>query len=201
MDGSPWGWWLSIPRRARRCSAVSAISSPTPAELRERAGEPDVGMVPAAARDDRVEAAPPTAGRCRSAPRSPAGPAGRRRGTALLRRWSSPRARTGLRPWAERLAPVAAIDLSHSTVPSPKWRIPTCMRIGYHHHPASQPRQVTYAGRRQRGPRLEPPTDDNITKWQYRQKANSDWGAWTDIPTSGAATRSHTVTGLTNGTE
>ncbi len=44
------------------------------------------------------------------------------------------------------------------------------------------------------------PADSNISKWQYRQKAAGDaWGAWTDIAGSGAATRSHTVTGLTTG--
>ena len=39
-----------------------------------------------------------------------------------------------------------------------------------------------------------------ITKWQYRQKADTgSYGAWTDIPGSGPATTSYTVTGLTNG--
>ena len=40
-----------------------------------------------------------------------------------------------------------------------------------------------------------------ISKWQYRQKAgSSDWGDWRDIGGSGAATTSHTVSGLTNDT-
>ncbi len=40
-----------------------------------------------------------------------------------------------------------------------------------------------------------------ITQYQYQQKTTGDWGAtWTDIANSGAATTSHTVTGLTNGT-
>lgn len=41
------------------------------------------------------------------------------------------------------------------------------------------------------------------TKWQYRQRPNypstSVWSAWTDIPDSGANTRSHRVTNLTGG--
>ena len=45
------------------------------------------------------------------------------------------------------------------------------------------------------------PDNPTITKWQYRQKAGSgDWGAWTDIPGSGAGTTSHEVSGLTGGT-
>ena len=39
-----------------------------------------------------------------------------------------------------------------------------------------------------------------ITKWQYQRKAGSGgYGAWTDMPGSGASTTTHTVTGLTNG--
>ena len=46
------------------------------------------------------------------------------------------------------------------------------------------------------------PNDASITRWQYRQKAGTgDYGEWTAIANSGAATTSHTVTGLTNGTE
>ena len=41
------------------------------------------------------------------------------------------------------------------------------------------------------------PGNADITKWQYEQNSN---GTWEDIPGSGAATTSHTVTGLTNGT-
>ena len=39
-----------------------------------------------------------------------------------------------------------------------------------------------------------------ITGWDYQQK-NGDrpWGAWTEVPNSGASTTSHTVTGLING--
>ena len=43
----------------------------------------------------------------------------------------------------------------------------------------------------------------DITRWEFQQKEGSggSYGAWTAIPGSGAATTSHTVTGLTNGTE
>ena len=40
-----------------------------------------------------------------------------------------------------------------------------------------------------------------ITKWQYQQKEGSgSYGPWMDVPDSGPATTSYTVTGLTNGT-
>ena len=40
-----------------------------------------------------------------------------------------------------------------------------------------------------------------ITKWQYQQKADTgSYGPWLDIPGSGPATTSYTVTGLTNNT-
>ena len=46
------------------------------------------------------------------------------------------------------------------------------------------------------------PSDSTITKYQYAQReADGAWSAWMDIPSSGATTTSHTVTGLTNGTE
>ena len=45
------------------------------------------------------------------------------------------------------------------------------------------------------------PSDDTITKYQYRQKeGSSGFGDWTDITGSGATITSHTVTSLTNGT-
>ena len=46
------------------------------------------------------------------------------------------------------------------------------------------------------------PIDPGISKYQVQQKAGeADWPTdWTDITGSGAATTSHTVTGLTNGT-
>ncbi len=46
------------------------------------------------------------------------------------------------------------------------------------------------------------PSNNAITKYQVRQGTGSPlaWGAWTDIPNSGAGTTSHTVTGLTGGT-
>ena len=48
------------------------------------------------------------------------------------------------------------------------------------------------------------PSNNAITKYQYRRgtgPSNSiNWGNWTDIPMSGAATTGYTVTGLTNGT-
>ena len=45
------------------------------------------------------------------------------------------------------------------------------------------------------------PSDDTITKYQYRQKTGSGgFGNWTDITCSIATTTSHTVTSLTNGT-
>lgn len=42
----------------------------------------------------------------------------------------------------------------------------------------------------------------NVTTWQYRQRSWQDgqpleWGDWTDIPSSGAATRGYRLTGLT----
>ena len=46
------------------------------------------------------------------------------------------------------------------------------------------------------------PGDSTITKYQYTQRSeDGGWAAWTDISGSGATTTSHTVTGLTNGTE
>ncbi len=48
------------------------------------------------------------------------------------------------------------------------------------------------------------PSNNAITKYQYRRgtgPSNSiNWGNWTDIPMSGAATTDYTVIGLTNGT-
>ena len=46
------------------------------------------------------------------------------------------------------------------------------------------------------------PSNNTITGYESRHKESSasGWGAWTDIAGSGAATVSHTVTGLTNGT-
>ncbi len=46
------------------------------------------------------------------------------------------------------------------------------------------------------------PSNNAITKWQYRQGTGTPltWGAWMDIPSSNAGTTSHTVTGLTAGT-
>ena len=50
--------------------------------------------------------------------------------------------------------------------------------------------------------RWDDPSDSTITGYQYRQRAGTgDYGEWTDIPNSGAATVSHTVTGLTPGAE
>ena len=44
------------------------------------------------------------------------------------------------------------------------------------------------------------PSDATITGYRYQIKeARSAWHGWKDIPGSGAATTSHTVTGLTNG--
>ena len=40
-----------------------------------------------------------------------------------------------------------------------------------------------------------------ITGWDYRQNEDGgSFGDWTEVPNGGASTRSHTVTGLTNGT-
>jgi len=44
------------------------------------------------------------------------------------------------------------------------------------------------------------PSDASITKWQYAYKTAGDYGNWTDIPESAAATTRHTVSGLANGT-
>ena len=44
------------------------------------------------------------------------------------------------------------------------------------------------------------PDDATITRWQVQQKeGDGSYGAWMDVPNSTASTRSHTVTGLTNG--
>ena len=44
------------------------------------------------------------------------------------------------------------------------------------------------------------PSDSSITKYQVRLKKGSGaWGSWTDIPSSGATTTSHRVSGLDNG--
>ncbi len=44
------------------------------------------------------------------------------------------------------------------------------------------------------------PNNPTIAKWQYRQQAGGGaWGAWMDIPGSGAGTTSYEVSGLDNG--
>ena len=46
------------------------------------------------------------------------------------------------------------------------------------------------------------PGDATITHWQLRvRRGTAGWSAWTDMAGSGAATTSHTVTGLDNGAE
>ena len=47
------------------------------------------------------------------------------------------------------------------------------------------------------------PSNSTISKYQYRQGSGSPliWESWTDITNSDASTTTHTVTGLTNGTE
>ena len=46
------------------------------------------------------------------------------------------------------------------------------------------------------------PSDSTITKYQYTQRSgDAAWAAWADISGSDATTTSHTITGLTNGTE
>ena len=56
-------------------------------------------------------------------------------------------------------------------------------------------------GREQITLRWADPSNNAITKYQYRQGTGTPltWGAWTDIPASSAGTTSHTVTGLTAG--
>ena len=44
------------------------------------------------------------------------------------------------------------------------------------------------------------PGNSSITGWQYSVKTAGSYGAWTDIPDSGAATVRYTVTGLANDT-
>ena len=45
------------------------------------------------------------------------------------------------------------------------------------------------------------PSDAGISKYEFRQRAGSgDWTDWADVPSSGATTTTHTVTGLTNWT-
>ena len=43
------------------------------------------------------------------------------------------------------------------------------------------------------------PNDSTISRYQYNQKVNDVWGAWADIPSSGAGTTSYVVQNLTNG--
>ena len=46
------------------------------------------------------------------------------------------------------------------------------------------------------------PSDVSITRYEYQMRwTGVGWGSWTAIPGSGSATRSHALTGLTNGTE
>ncbi len=46
------------------------------------------------------------------------------------------------------------------------------------------------------------PSNSDITRWQFRQRTGGGgFGSWTEIPNSDADTATHTVTGLTNGTE
>ncbi|MCY4350285.1 MAG: fibronectin type III domain-containing protein, partial [Thiotrichales bacterium] len=47
------------------------------------------------------------------------------------------------------------------------------------------------------------PSNSDIDKYQFRQGTGSPltWGSWTDIGSSSATTTTHTVTGLTNGTQ
>ena len=47
------------------------------------------------------------------------------------------------------------------------------------------------------------PSNSNISKYQYRQGTGSPlvWESWMDIGSSDATTTTHTITGLTNGTE
>ena len=45
------------------------------------------------------------------------------------------------------------------------------------------------------------PSDTGISKYELRQRAaGGDWTNWSDVPSSGATTTTHTVTGLTNWT-
>ena len=45
-----------------------------------------------------------------------------------------------------------------------------------------------------------PPDTDELSGFQYRQKAGGGYGSWIDIRNSDADTEEHSVTGLTNGT-
>ena len=58
----------------------------------------------------------------------------------------------------------------------------------------------TEAGNRQARLLWTDPGDSSITGWQYSLKTTGDYGAWTDILGSSAATVRYTVTGLANGT-
>ena len=44
------------------------------------------------------------------------------------------------------------------------------------------------------------PNDSSITRYQYNRRTGVAWGAWRDVPGSGADTTSFIVTNLTNGT-
>ncbi|WP_446831834.1 fibronectin type III domain-containing protein [Candidatus Foliamicus sp.] len=72
--------------------------------------------------------------------------------------------------------------------------------------PPAQPTGFTaVAGDRQVALNWTDPQDSSISKWQVRHKAGASFDAaddlWTDIAGSGASTTSHTVTGLSNGTQ
>ena len=60
---------------------------------------------------------------------------------------------------------------------------------------------TTTAGNKQIALSWTDPGNSTIDDWQYRQKVGSgSFGNWMDIPNSTAATTTHTVTNLTNGT-
>ncbi|WP_446830455.1 fibronectin type III domain-containing protein [Candidatus Foliamicus sp.] len=68
--------------------------------------------------------------------------------------------------------------------------------------PPAKPRNFTaVAGDTEVTLNWEDPRDDSITKYQIFDFENVGFDLWDDIPGSGATTTTHTVTGLTNGTE
>ena len=67
--------------------------------------------------------------------------------------------------------------------------------------PAQATGLTAQAGNAQVALSWEDPDNATISKWQVQRKEGSgSYGAWVDVPDSGATTTSHTVTGLTNGT-
>ena len=91
---------------------------------------------------------------------------------------------------------------SWPTNPAFTWAVGDTVSVSLKATPPDAPTNVSAeAGGGEVALSWDDPSDDTITKYQYRQKTGSGgFGNWTDIPGSGATTTSHTVTSLTPGT-